>query len=242
MVKKKIYNPAVLAFSLIFITGRILFGGDTGKISGTVVDGANNEPLIGANVIVVGTYLGAATDEDGEYDILQVPPGIYEVSVKYYGYAKLTTSNVRVATDLTTKLDFKVTVQVEEGQEVTIVAEKPLFERSATNEVRVVRAEQIQNMPVRGYNNIASLQTGVVVDNDGDLHVRGGRRDETAYYIDGVYVNSTYDLSRAGEVPNMALDEIAMQIGGFGAEYGDARSGIVNITTKTGGDRLEFSS
>tara|TARA_B100000315_G_scaffold106053_1_gene97249 strand:- start:3395 stop:7120 length:3726 start_codon:yes stop_codon:yes gene_type:complete len=242
MFKMKIYNSAVLVFSLIFITSGILFGGDTGKISGTVVDGANNKPLIGADVTIVGTYLGAATDDDGEYDILQVPPGIYEVSVKYYGYAKLTTSNVRVVTDLTTKLDFKAIAQVEEGQEVTIVAEKPLFERSATNEVRVVRGEQIQNMPVRGYNNIAALQTGVVVDDDEDLHVRGGRRDETAYYIDGVYVNSPYDLSRAGEVPNMALEEVAMQIGGFGAEYGDATSGIVNITTKTGGDKIEFSS
>ncbi|SVD10950.1 uncharacterized protein METZ01_LOCUS363804, partial [marine metagenome] len=157
------------------------------------------------------------------------------------GYAKLIAKNVRVASDLTTKLDISMKASTVEGDLIIVNAEKPLFERGATNEVRVVQSDQIQNLPIRGYSNVAAMQTGVVEDEDGNIHVRGGRSDETAFYVDGVYVNNPYDLGRSGDVPTLAMDEISMQIGGFGAEYGDANAGIVNVTTKTGGEKLNFS-
>ena len=230
----------MVVFLVLPALSQLAVAGDTGKISGRVVDQEMGEPLVGVNMLIVGTAMGAATDEQGDYVILQVSPGIYSVSAQYIGYAKVTTQNIRVVTDLTTKLDVTLRPEAIEGEEVTIVAERPLFERSATNEVRVIRGEQIQNMPLRGYNRVAALQTGVV-DEDGTLHIRGGRSDETAYYVDGVYMNNPYFLSRAGNVPNLALEEVAMQIGGFGAEYGDANAGIVNVTTKTGGNRLHFT-
>ena len=219
----------------------VTFGGNTGKIAGKIVDGITNEPMIGVNVLVEGTNMGAATDSRGEYTILQIPPGTYDVSSSYIGYAKLITQNLRIASDLTTTLDLSMKASTVAGDLITVTAEKPLFERGATNEVRVVQSEQIQNLPIRGYNNIVGMQTGVVVDDDDDMHVRGGRSDETAFYVDGVYMNNPYDLDRSGDVPTLAMEEISMQIGGFGAEYGDANAGIVNVTTKTGGDKLHFS-
>ena len=245
----------MISLCMILILTSFVFAGETGKISGSVTDQQSGDPLIGVNVLIVGTTMGAATDDKGDYMILQVPPGIYAVSAQYIGYAKLTTENVRVVTDLTTKMDFILRREAVEGEEVTIIADRPLFERDATNEVRVVRGEQIQNMTVRGFDDVASLQTGVVSD-QGALHFRGGRSDETAFYVDGVFLNAspyTLDLdltnaptpnhlmNRRGTIPNLALEEVAMQIGGFGAEYGDANAGVVNVTTKTGGDRLSFS-
>ncbi|MFQ6673168.1 MAG: carboxypeptidase-like regulatory domain-containing protein [Fidelibacterota bacterium] len=242
----------VIGFVVLALFAQAAFAGNTGKISGTVTDQETGEPLAGVNVIIDGTSLGAATNENGVYVILQVPPGIYKVSSNYIGYAKVTTENIRAVTDLTTLVDFQMRPEVIEGETVTIIAEKPLFERSATNEVRVVRGEDIQNLPVRGVNAVAALQTGVV-SNAGLLHVRGGRTDETAYFVDGVLINNAYDLEGEGsfrdatnfvgsntfsELPNLSLEEVSYQAGGFNAEYGSANAGIINTSTREGRDEF----
>ena len=100
-----------------------------------------------------------------------------------------------------------------------------------------MRAEDIKNLPVRGYANVVALQTSVV-DDGGTLHIRGGRSEEVGYYVDGVSAVDPYSLTRRGSIPNISIEEVSFQAGGFGAEYGAAGSGIVNTTTKTGGHRL----
>jgi outer membrane receptor protein involved in Fe transport len=219
-----------------------LFAGDTGKITGRVVDKETGNPLPGVNVILEGTSYGAATDENGEFMILFVPPGLYTVKFSFIGYAEEAVSNVRVTIDLTTNMyTIEMTPEAIRGEAVTVTAEKPIIEITATNEVRVVRQEDIQNMSVRGYTDVAALQTGVVVDAGGNLHVRGGRTDEVGYYVDGVYVNNSYTLGRSGDVPNLSLEEVSFQSGGFGAEYGSANAGIIQTTTRTGGNQLEIT-
>ena len=247
----------VLVLLTIILVPLSLFAGETGKITGTVIDEENGNPLPGVNVVLEGTSFGAATDLNGDFVVLFVPPGLYNVKFTFIGYATVTIENVRATKDLTTNLySVKMGTEAIEGHAVTVIAEKPLIEINATNEVRVVRSEDIQNMSVRGYKDIVSLQTGVV-NTGGDLHVRGGRSDEVGYYIDGVYVNNPYSsFSAAGtatggvsatpdrgtmEIPNTAMEEISFQAGGFNAEYGSANSGIINTTTKEGRDRFHSS-
>ena len=116
----------------------------TGKIAGSVssVDGSN---LAGANVMVDGTSSGAATDSEGNYTILNVPAGTYSLTVSYIGHKTVTTSNVEVKTNLTTPQDFSLETSAISGEVVTIIGEKRLVEFSATNSVRSVNAEEIQN-------------------------------------------------------------------------------------------------
>ncbi|HDY75488.1 MAG TPA: hypothetical protein ENH49_03085, partial [Candidatus Marinimicrobia bacterium] len=254
MLKHSIKLLAIVFFIALPMT---IFAGETGKITGTVVDKENGNVLPGVNVLLEGTSMGAATNTDGEFVILFVPPALYNIKFTYIGYADVTIKNVRATKDLTTNLySIELTPEAIEGQEVIVIAEKPLIEINATNEVRVIRAEDIQNMPVRGYSSIVALQTGVVSAGS-DLHVRGGRADEVGYYIDGVYVNNPYSsLGGAGtagegiaaapargtmEVPNTALEEISFQAGGFNAEYGSANSGIISATTKEGREKLQAS-
>lgn len=227
----------------ILLIPMMLFAGETGKIAGSVTDKSNGNLLPGVNVILDGTNMGAATDSNGDFYILNVPPGIYSVKFSFIGYAKVTIENVRVAKDLTTNLyTIELSSEAIAGKEIIVVAEKPLIEINATNEVRIVRGEDIRNMPIRGYENVAAIQTGVVVDASGNMHVRGGRSDGVGFYVDGVLVNNSYTLSRSGSVPNLSLEEVSYQAGGFGAEYGSATAGIVSTTTKTGGSRLEASA
>jgi len=228
--------------TLAILLNTSLFAGDVGKLIGTVLDKTSEEPLMGVNVVLLGSSYGVASGEDGKFMIMNIAPGLYNVKFTYIGSGTVTIEGVRISTDLTTNL-FQVHLASEaiEGQEIIVTAEKPLIEINATNEVRVIRAEDIQNMNVRGYADIIALQTGVVTDASGNLHIRGGRTDEVGFYVDGVYVNNAFTSGRAGDVPNLSLEEVSFQAGGFGAEYGSANAGIVQTTTKTGGNKLAIT-
>jgi outer membrane receptor protein involved in Fe transport len=208
--------------------------GTTGKIAGKVIDTATGEPLPGANVIVVGTTLGAATDLEGNYIILRVPPGVYSVKASMIGYDVLQYDNVRVSVDKTTQLDFQLRESVVElGETVTVVAERPLIQRDLTSTSATIGSETIENLPVDRFQDVVELQAGVV-----EGHFRGGRIGEVLYMIDGIPVNDVYSGGNAVEVENNAIAELEVISGTFNAEYGRAMSGVVNIVTKDGGDQL----
>lgn len=97
----------LVILTIIFISPNFLFG-QSGKISGTVVDSTTNEPLVGANVIIVGTNMGAATDFNGKYFIINVPSGTYSLSASEIGYTKVVQQDVIVNIDRTTNIDFNL--------------------------------------------------------------------------------------------------------------------------------------
>ncbi|HJM11839.1 MAG TPA: carboxypeptidase-like regulatory domain-containing protein, partial [Candidatus Marinimicrobia bacterium] len=182
------YSVKLFTALLIVALPAMVFAGETGKVTGTVTDSENGNPLPGVNVILEGTSLGAASEPNGDFYILNVPPGLYNVKFSFIGYAEVTIENVRVTKDLSTYLyTVKMSPEAIAGEEVTVTADKPLIEINATNEVRVVRSEDIKNLPIRGYANVVSMQTSVVSDG-GNLHVRGGRTEEVGFYVDGVNV------------------------------------------------------
>ena len=115
-----------------------LFAQNTGKIVGTVIDKETRAPLPGANVLIEGTMLGAATDLDGKFLILRVPPGRYTLVVNFIGYQRTILQNVQVLTDLTTTANFELTTEILVGKEVTIIAEAPAVRKDLTSvEARV---------------------------------------------------------------------------------------------------------
>ncbi|HXG00054.1 MAG TPA: TonB-dependent receptor, partial [Bacteroidota bacterium] len=205
-----------------------------GKIRGTVRDRESGEPLVGANVLVEGTALGAATDVNGEYIILSVPPGVYTLKVSMVGYAPLTVSNVRVNANITTTQDFRISSSAVQLQAVEITAERPIVQRNTTNTVRLTTQEDIQNLPIRGLQNIVALQPGVVQQN-GQLYVRGGRQGEVSYAVDGANVtNPVFNSANVGIIQE-AIEEFQLQAGGYTAEFGGSNSGIIRTTLRTGG-------
>lgn len=219
-----------------------LFAGTAGKISGTVVEKTTGEPLAGVNVIVEGEPLGAATDADGYYVILNVPVGTFNVMASYIGYKQSVIEGVRVSLDLTTELNFELESSALEFEEVVVMAERAMIRKDETNTNIIKNAEEIQNMPVRGLQDIAAFSAGVVKEeNSSAMNVRGGRGGETAVYIDGVLVNDPYNNAVRVYLPNEAIEEMSIQTGGFNAEYGDAMSGIIAITTNAGTEKYSGS-
>jgi len=152
----------------------------TGKIVGKITDAQTSEPLIGANILIEGTNLGAASNVDGEYMIINVPPKTYTIVAKFIGYQDVVKSNITISINVTTEIDFALSSTEYQLDEVTIVAPKPLINKNVTNSISIIGSEDIENLPVRGVANIVSTEAGIV-EQDGDLYVRGGRLDADAY-------------------------------------------------------------
>lgn len=223
---------------LLVLVPSWLFAGVTGKISGYVKDQDTGDPLPGVNVIIGGTMMGAATDINGFYIILNVPVGTYTLKATYIGYKAVDISNIRVHADLTTEVNFNLPPTVLEGEMVSIVAERPIINKNVTSSVKTIQAEDLKNIPARGVQTVMNLSSAVV----GGSHVRGSRSDETVTYIDGVLTQYLRDGSNnALSVINNAIEESNFYAGGFNAEYGFASSGVLQTTTKTGGSDYHFS-
>jgi outer membrane receptor protein involved in Fe transport len=223
----------LLLLLLTLLPASLFAQGVSGKITGKVTDQENKEPLIKATVRVEGTKLGAVTDLEGNYTILNVPVGTYKLNASYVGYTNLTIDNVKVTSSLVTRADFPLSTKEKVIGDIVITATRPLVEPSATTKTMVITQEQIQNAPVRGSLGFVGLQAGVVQDqkNQTDIYVRGGRSGEVAFYVDGILQNNPLNNRFSGNISNDAIQEIVVQ-SSFDAEFGNAGSGIVNVATR----------
>lgn len=232
----------LLLAGLVMISFPSSFAGITGKVAGEVKDAQTGEPVISANVVIEGTTFGAAANIDGYFVILNLPPGKYTVSASAIGYKKSTVTGVAVSIDLTTNVNFTlVPTVVETGEEIVITAERPVIKKDLTSSEARVDASTIETLPVNEVSEVLSLQAGITTDKGGGIHIRGGRTSEVAYWVDGVSISDVYDGSQAVQLDNNSVQELQVISGTFNAEYGQAMSGIVNIVTKDGEQRLHGS-
>jgi outer membrane receptor protein involved in Fe transport len=204
-----------------------------GKIKGKVVDAGTGEALVGANVVVVGTSMGAATNTVGEYVILNVPVGTYTLRTSYVGYQQMSVTNVRVNSDLTTEQNFQLPSEGVTVAAVEITAERPLVNKSATNVTRIIDQEFFANIPGRGTNLAISIQPGVVVQNN-TIYIRGSRPDEAGFLVDGVDVTNKMSGGSGLYLTAEAVEQIQVQAGGYTAEFGSANAGIISSQLRTG--------
>lgn len=223
----------IVCLTVIFILTGVLFAGSTGKISGTVTDSENGEPLPGVNVIVQGTDYGAATGPEGKYVIIGVPPGTYTMTASMIGYAEHRVEEVKVNVDLTTRINIKLQQTVISGETVTVTAENPMVKQDETSTSFRVSSDDIESMPVENVNDILNMQAGVV-----EGHFRGGRTGEVMYMVDGIPINDVYSGEAAFQVEKNSIEQLEVISGTFNAEYGQAMSGVVNIVTKEGAKKF----
>ena len=236
MKNKFLLEKVLIIISLSLFLNFQLFAGTTGKIAGKILDADNGEPLIGANVIILGTTLGGATDFEGNYFIINIPPGKYQVKASLVGYNSVITQNVQVNVDQTTKLDFSLQVEAVEMNDILVVATRPIVQKDLTSTQSNISGDDISMLPLESVQSVVNLQAGVV-----DGHFRGGRIGEVQYLIDGVSANDAFTGSPSMQAEVNSLQEVQVITGTFNAEYGDALSGIVNQVTKLAEDKYEFN-
>ncbi|MBM3313906.1 hypothetical protein FJY70_04880, partial [candidate division WOR-3 bacterium] len=220
-------------------TVAIALAAETGRIRGRVTDAKTGEPLIGANVMVVGVSLGAATDATGEYLITNVPVGTLTLTASYISYQSQEKTGVLVILDQTVTEDFRLSAGVIEVGPVIIKSTRPNIVRTGASSGNVMDAEEISKLPVQSLADIVRMQTGVVTSPAYGQHLRGGRPDEVMYYVDGVATSDPLYGYQAARVNPEATAEVVVISGGFDAEYGEAMSGIIQVITKEGKEKSQ---
>jgi len=212
-----------------------LTAGTTGKLVGQVLDKSTGEALAGVNIMIEATVLGAASDVDGYYLILGILPGKYTVIASYISYRDLRIEGVEINVDKTTRVDFKLEpATLELNEEIVVLAERPLIKKDLTSSESTLGRETIVSMPAENLIALVNLQAGVV-----NGHFRGGRSNEVMYMINGIPMNDVYSGSAAFDIDNNAIQELNVISGTFNAEYGQAMSGVVNVVTREGGQKVE---
>lgn len=240
-----------------------------GSLSGKIVDISNGEALVGSNILVMGTPYGAASDISGRYSIQSIPPGRYTVRASLIGYQTIEAKDVSIQAGQHIRLDFKM-VSTAIQMEPVIVTAEALVNPAATSSTRTISSETIRDIPnVKDVKDIAAIQPGFV-QQGGNLFLRGGRANEIQYVVDGIPTNdilggsgSVLATSSANEqlqqlyagveggaigggtsgltVSSSAIQSVSVSSSGFDAEFGNAQSGVINITTKSGGERYTAS-
>lgn len=216
----------------------LLSGQTTGKISGRVVSKKTQEALPGANVYIEGSSYGTATDNDGLFVLINIPPGKYGIKVDMIGFKTIKSDNVLVSVNRTTSLTFDMEETVIEGEVVTVEVSRLSQKKDLTGTIKNISGDDIDDLVVESIQNVINMQAGIV---NGSF--RGGRNTEVTYMIDGVQVDDTFGgTSAAVDVQPEAVQDLEVITGTFNAEYGRAMSGVVNIVTKDGGSKFEGSA
>jgi outer membrane receptor protein involved in Fe transport len=231
------YKKVLITILALLFVPCFLFAAGEGKISGRVTDNATGEAIIGASVQIEGTVMGASTNINGQYVILNIPPGSYSIRVSQVGYGTKILRGVRVNADQTTELDIKLVDEAVQVNAVEVVAERPMVSKSTTSAVTSITSEDLQNLPVRNLSDIITLSNGVVnsnAANAGGIIIRGGRADEVGYYVDGVNTTNRMGGGEATYFVTTAIEEVQVMAGGYPAEYGGANAGIIKTQLKTG--------
>ena len=227
---------------LIALMPFFIFAQSKGTISGTVVDAKNNDVLVGVNVIVKGTYYGAASDLNGHFFITSVSAGTYDIEASIIGYKILLQTGIKVDPGKTTILDYQMEETVLTlGEEIVVLGSKPLFDVDETASVVRLTSDDIANRVVSSVEDILSEQIGVTTQ-DNEIHIRGGRIDESMFIVDGQSVKDPLSGYSGNLFVNPeAIQDLEIVTGGYNAEYGQAMSGVINIRLKEGRKHFEGS-
>ncbi|MEK7670758.1 MAG: TonB-dependent receptor plug domain-containing protein, partial [Bacteroidota bacterium] len=191
---------------------------------------------------IKGTYYGGSSNIDGIVKIESMNPGSYTVEVSLLGYRVIQFTNIKVEAGQTARITAKMEETVLAlDKEIVVVGEKPLFDIEETASRRSIGQQDIQAAALTKVENIVALQPGVVFS-DNEIHIRGGRTHEAALLLDGVSIQDPLAGTGFGlQVSPTSIQEVEVITGGYNAEYGQATSGIVNITTREGAEKYSGS-
>ena len=210
-------------------------------LKGTVTDSETGETLPNVGITIVGTYLSAVTNFNGDYNIPQVPSGDFSIKVQFIGFGTQVINGIRLEKGEIKILNVKLSSSVDVLQTVTVVGQKSQVDLESAKSERSINRDDISQMGVRGVEEVISLQAGVSKTSDG-IQIRGARVYETEYLVDGISAQDPLAGTGFGvQVQSSAIQSIKVTTGGASAEYGGGSSGVVSTKIREGGKHLEIS-
>lgn len=248
-----------ILFILFFLSLVVYtFAGTTGKLAGFVTDKNTGEPLPGVNIVFKGTTMGAASDFDGQYFIINIPAGNYTVEVSMIGYQTQTVRNISISADITTKIDFALAEASFELDNIEITAEAPPVQKDLTATTNIITSQQVQTLPVTNLRQVVGLQTGIVIvpirldqagqfgnyntTPDDGLHFRGGRSNETSYLLNGISLKDPiWGGFNIEDLPMSGLNQLVTYTGTYLAEFGEGMSAVMNMISEPVHQKMKFA-
>lgn len=228
----------------------------SGKISGRVYDQQSGEALVAANVMITEKWdndraielerkIGAFSDDDGYFILLNITPGYYTLRVSMIGYSDYNIEQLRVNMDRTVKVDVPMLQKAVSLAAVTVVAEKEIIKPDLASSQEIIVRERLEDAPSLRMDEFISGMKGIdlISDNDGaGLSIRGGSVRETDIQVDGISSRDARSGNSYLSINSTSVEEMQVLTGGFEAKYGGIQSGLVNVITKEGSrEKFDFS-
>lgn len=216
----------MIGLAVLCLSGPLHAQTRPGSLRGTVTEAKTGEAFPFVNILIKDTagkvIAGGSTDLDGKYNINPVPAGMYTVQAQFKGYVTITIKDLLISPNAPTIQDFKMQEESVMLQEVVIVREAPLIDKTRSS--MVTTSEDIVNMAVRDVSSVAAQAAGTRRSNrKANKNVRGARGEGTVYFIDGVKVRGSTNI------PQAAISQTEVITGGLPAQYGDVESGAIQI-------------
>lgn len=215
--------------------GTPLAAQNTGGLVGRVTDASNSQPLVGVDVRLGINQLSARTDRNGEYRFRGVQAGRHTLTVTWPGYRPATRDSVFIRAGEIVRADVRLAPLAVQLQDMVAVGvQDPVLDPLATQTIQRITEEDLRRMPVSSLEDAIAMQAGVVGES-----FRGGRAGQQSFILDGLGVKNQLDASTNGfglRIPPDLITEAQLITNGFSAKYGQALSGLVNVTTRDGGD------
>ncbi|MFO7445746.1 MAG: TonB-dependent receptor [Ignavibacteriaceae bacterium] len=239
-----ILRKILLTFIFTILTMPIFYA-QTGEIAGDVKEKDSKQPLIGASVVVNGTNYGASTDINGYYRIINIPVGIYNVTISYVGYETVIQTDVIVKSGKNVRLNAELKWKQIENEEVVVVTgyfnkleDSPISSHSLNNEeirrspgTREDVSRMLQNFPGVNFTS----------DDRNDLVIRGGSPVEVQFLVDNIEIPNPNHFGTQGAtggpigmINTEFIEKANFYSGGFTSGYGSKLSGVMDINLRNG--------
>ncbi|MDP4231298.1 MAG: TonB-dependent receptor [Bacteroidota bacterium] len=215
----------------------------TGKISAKILDAKSGEPLFKASIQILETKQGALSKDNGIATIINVAPSEhYTVVAKYAGYEPFTIKGVKVQSDQTTKLEFKLSSKIQDT--IVVAAEKLVDVTKVGIGDKLSNSDIIAIAGTKNISEVVAVTPGIVKDaSNGGFSVHGSRGTDNSERINNI---ETTNIVNGGEsisqktTSKFAISELSIATGGLDASKGNTTGAEINATTRAGGSRFEF--
>jgi len=237
------FKKPLILLLVVFLASGLIFSqaGQTGSING-VARTSEGDPLRGVTVILTSPALvipsmDTITNEKGRYRFLSLPPGIYELTYIRVGLEKIVRKGIHVHIGKTVTLDIDMTVKATD-EFVVVEGKAPTIDRQKTVGLTTMDVEFLESIPasrqLSTYFNMAPGVTGSVA--------HGSSTKENSYNLDGVNVVDPATGTQLVSFGLEIMEEISVQSGGLSAEYGSVKGAVINVVTKSGGNKFSGSA
>jgi hypothetical protein len=246
---------------LLLATAASMFAQSTGELTGTITDASGaavaNARLRLANT-ATGAVLNGVTSSEGVYRFAALTPGVYTLTINLNGFAETRVNGITIEVNRVTNGD--ATLQVAATQQsVEVSATSQLLDLESSAKGQIITGEQLRTLPLQTRNPLAlmTLTPGVVSAGGGrafnrqgadgtvassNFSVNGGTRTGTGghseYIVDGISIANQRDGSISGLPAADSLAEFRVQSGGMSAEYGRTVGGVINYSSRSGGNEF----